>query len=108
MKRLLDHSGNVTSVFHYDEMTDLATVERTQDCEPIIEHNKRLQTFNDGYSPSREFRRIASIPLVVFEGWLNDDGLTWYDYCRMDKRGQAQYRARRLMSSDWRHLRTVL
>ena len=108
MKRLLDHSGEVITTFHYDELTDLATIQQTQDCEPIIEHNKRLQTMNDGYSPSRELRRVASIPFIVFEGWLAEDGLTYHDYCvKMDKREQAAYRARRLLSSDWRHLRTV-
>ena len=107
MKRLLDHSGNVISTFHYDESTDLATIQQTQDCEPIIEHNKRLQTMNDGYSPSRELRRVASIPLIVFEGWLQEDGLSWLDYSLMGRREQAAYRARRLMSSDWRHLKTV-
>lgn len=107
MKRLLDHDGNVASVFSYDEMTDQVTIQRRQDVEPIIDHNKRLQTYNDGYSPSREFKRVASIPLVVFEGWLAEDGLDWGKYCALGRKEQAAYRARRLMSSDWRHLRTA-
>lgn len=59
----------------------------TQDAEPIIEANKRLYALNDGYSPSRLTRRVASIPLVTyldlkkrgiladkkaFKRWLND------------------------------------
>lgn len=107
MKRLLDHSDGITTTFHYDELTDLATIQRTQDCTAIIEHNKRLQTMNDGYSPSRELRRVASIPKNIFEGWLIEDGLTWQDYCALGRRGQAAYRAKRLLSSDWRDLRTV-
>ncbi len=107
MKRLLSHDGNVTTTFHFDETTDMATIQRRQDVEPIIEHNKRLQTMNDGYSPSREFKRVASIPFVVFEGWLAQDGLDWGKYSRMGRREQAAYRARRLLSSDWKHLRTV-
>ncbi len=107
MGRLLDRDGSVVTTHHYDELTDTTTIQRTQDAEPIIEHNKRLQTMNDGYSPSRELRRIASIPLVVFEKWLQEDGLDWGKYCRMGRREQAAYRARRLMSSSWRHLRTV-
>ena len=107
MREILDQHGSVISWVDYDEGEDVTRIGRLQDCEPIIENNKRLQTMNDGYSPSRELRRVASIPLMVFENWLKADGLTWADYCAMDKRSQAQYRAKRLMSSDWRHLRTV-
>ena len=107
MPRILDQYGDTISYVHYDEGEDKTHIGQVQDCEPIVEHNKRLQTMNDGYSPSRELRRVASIPLMVFENWLKADGLTWSDYCSMDKRSQAQYRAKRLMSSDWRDLRTV-
>ncbi len=107
MPRILDRYGNIVSYFHHDEGDNTITVGQTQDCESIIENNKRLQTMNDGYSPSRELRRVASIPFVVFERWLQDDGLTWYDYStKMDRREQAAYRARKLLSSDWAHLLT--
>ena len=107
MPRILDQYGDTVSYVHYDEGEDKTYIGQVQDCEPIIENNKRLQTINDGYSPSRELRRVASIPPVVFERWLQDDGLNWYAYCRMERHEQAAYRARRLLSSDWRHLRTV-
>ena len=61
---------------------------------------------NDGYSPSREFKRVASIPFAVFESWLIEDGLDWSRYWQMGKREQAAYRARRLMSGDYRDLLT--
>ena len=108
MPRILDQHSNITTRFHFDESDDMVTLEQVQDCTSIIENNKRLQTMNDGYTPSREFRRVASIPFVIFERWLQDDGLTYYDYCvKMDKREQAAYRAKKLLSSDWSHLRTV-
>lgn len=107
MKRLFDHDGNIATTFHYDELTEQVTLQRRQDVEPIIEHNKRLQTMNDGYSPSRELKRVASIPFTVFEGWLAADGLDWGRYWRMGRREQAAYRARKLSSSDWQYLRTV-
>ena len=47
-------------------------IRKTQDVEPILERNKRLLTADDGYSPSREFRRAASIPLVIVEQWLRE------------------------------------
>lgn len=80
-------SPTVVSHFHYDESEKKATIVSTQDVEPILDNNKRLQNWNDGYSPSRELRRVASIPLVVVDdlikrgiwndkkkmrAWLND------------------------------------
>lgn len=104
---IYDRHGDIVSYVEYDDTTGLTTFGSVQDCEPIIENNKRLRDMNDGYSPSREIRRIASIPLKLFERWLQDDGLTYQDYyCQMDRRERAAYRARKYMSSDYRDLRT--
>ena len=46
------------------------TVVRTQDVEPILEHNKVLRTLSQ---KSDWGRHRYSIPNVVLEGWLNDE-----------------------------------
>ena len=58
--------------FAWQPSTETLLVERVQDVEPILEHNKKLYSLNDGYSPSRELRRVASIPLVVVEQWMKE------------------------------------
>ena len=68
----------VKSFFHYDEMSDTATIRRVQDVEPVLDRNKALYTHNDGYSPSRDIRRVASIPLVVVEQWMKE-GIDIFD-----------------------------
>lgn len=103
MRRILDASGNVVSEFHYDETEDRTTIRRVQDCEPIVDHNKRLQSLNDGYNPDRSLKRIASIPLVVAEKWMNEDGINWMALPKHEKR---KYLARKLNDPQWRHLRT--
>lgn len=55
------------------------TFERVQDCDPILDANKALQNDGDGYSPSRELRRVASIPNVVIEKWLNEEGINFFN-----------------------------
>lgn len=77
------------------------TFERTQDCEPILERNKALQNDGDGYSPSRDLRRVASIPNVVIEKWLNEDGINLFDPAHADAV------RRKLNDPEWRHLRTA-
>ena len=102
MKRLLEQ-GNVTSTFHYDEMEDTSHVRSVQDVEPILENNKALQTFNDGYSPSRDLKRIASIPLVIAQRWMKEDGINWMT---LPKHEKAKYLRRKLNDPEYSFLRT--
>jgi hypothetical protein len=50
-------------------------VHRLADVEANLEANKALYTLNDGYTPSREMRRAASIPMAVVEKWRNELGV---------------------------------
>ncbi len=70
--------GRVVTRWQYDEASDATIVKRIQDVEPILEHNKALQTLNDGYSRSRDIRRVASIPTVVVEQWMRE-GVNIFD-----------------------------
>ena len=73
---------------------------RTQDVEPVLNDNKRLYTEADGYSKSRDLKRIASIPMVVIEQW-RAEGVNIFDPNHADEI------RRRLNSSDNRFLRTA-
>jgi hypothetical protein len=84
-----------------DPMTGDLTVIRGADVEPILEHNKALYSMNDGYSPGREWRRAASIPLAIVEKWKNEYGV---DVFNPDHREGVK---RLLNSSEWRYLRTA-
>jgi len=39
---------------------------------PILENNKRLYNQNDGYSPDKGLKRIATIPTIVLEIWTKE------------------------------------
>lgn len=82
-------------------LEDGKIIERhTQDVEPILDQNTRLRTHSDGYSPTREFRRAASIPHVVVHQWLMEG----FDI--FDPNNEAELR-RRLNSQEWEKLRTA-
>jgi len=72
-----------------------------QDATPFLEANKIAATHNDGYSPSRELRRAASIPLILILKWLNEEGWFALDPACEDKLKE------KLNSSDYRYLRTA-
>jgi hypothetical protein len=75
-------------------------VRRSQDVEAILDENKRLASLNDGYSPSRDFRRVASIPMTVIEQWMKE-GINIFD------RNCDEAIRRKLNSPEWRRLRTA-
>ena len=73
----------------------------TQDVAPILERNKQAKNHNDGYTPSREMRRVASIPYGVGLKWYNEEGWWFEDPDNADRL------MAKLNSSDWAHLRTA-
>lgn len=73
----------------------------SQDVEPILDRNKAMATHNDGYTADRSMRRVATIPFIVQQMWLNDEGWDAFDPDNVDKLAQ------KLNSSEWAHLRTA-
>ena len=101
MRRILENQPDgITEIFHMDERTGEITIERIQDVEPVIEANKRAQTAGDGFSPSRDLRQIAEIPLGIVELWRTVLGVDIFN------RDHWPAVKRLLRDSEWRHLRT--
>lgn len=73
----------------------------TQATDDILDRNKAMATHNDGYTPSRDIRRVASVPYIVALKWLNEEGWWMFDPDHADKL------AAKLNSSEWAHLRTA-
>lgn len=100
MALFLDRTTDGGAEF-FDLDDDKITIRRSVDVEPRIEANKKLQGAGDGYTPSRDMRRIASIPLGVVEMWRTVDGINIYD------RNHWKAVMRKLRDPDWRWLKTV-
>lgn len=101
MKRLLEvQPDGITEIFHMDELTGEIAIERVQDVAPVIEANKRARTAGDGFSPSRDLREIAEIPLGVVELWRTVLGVDIFN------RDHWPAVKRLLRDRDWQHLRT--
>jgi hypothetical protein len=47
----------------------------SQDVESMLDTAKAMANHNDGYSPSRELRRVAVIPPVIQLKWMNEYGV---------------------------------
>lgn len=77
----------------------------TQDVAPMLEWNKAAQNHNDGYSQTRELRRVASIPYAVGLKWLNEEG--WWFMDASKDPDVARKLAAKLNSNEFQYLRTA-
>jgi hypothetical protein len=71
----LGSAAGMAESLHFGESDDTFTINRVQDVEPFLDANKRAQSDGEGWSPSREWRRVASIPPVVVEIWKKQWGV---------------------------------
>lgn len=99
-RELLETVDGISEYIEFDDAAGTVTFRRISDVEPLIDENKRLSTLNDGYSPSREWKRVASIPLNVVLLWTEKYGVD------PTAQGNEDLLARLLADPEWRHLRT--
>jgi hypothetical protein len=90
-------------VRHYwkDEQDGSATIISCADVGAALERNKAMANHNDGYTPSRELRRVAFIPAIIAYKWLSEEGWNVYDPEHSDRL------ARKLNDPDYAFLRTA-
>jgi|TARA_Y100000296_G_scaffold28229_1_gene32929 hypothetical protein len=82
---------------------------RTVNHKPILDYNKKLYTQNDGYSPDKGLKRVASIPTIVLEIWCKEytkdqNNSNWF---ALPKDTQHKILRKKLNSSDYRYFRTA-
>lgn len=100
MARFMGYDPALGLMESFHAVADDFAIETRQDVEPIIESNKRLANDGDGFTPSRDMRRIATVPLVVAEKWRNELGVDIFN------RNHAGKVRALLNDPDWRFLRT--
>ncbi len=102
--RLLSRSGPSIEVWHhYDTATDLTWAETRQNCDPILDHNKRLANDPDikRKGIKQDWWKCGFIPNVIIEKWMREKGVNVYDPNHMEKVKKL------LMDPEWRYLKTT-
>lgn len=92
-----------TGIAHYRRNNGDGTVSyrAVQDNDPILDRNKAEATHNDGYSLTRELRRVARIPMQLLYHWMATEGWDPFDPANSHKLAQ------KLNSNEFEFLRTA-
>ena len=64
--------GLKKTTFIGDEMEKKVAVVEELKIDSHIKANKELYNLNDGYSPSRKLKRVASIPVLALQIWAKE------------------------------------
>ena len=92
------HTG-ITEESWYDDQTNRLTLRRLQDVERNLWHNKELFNSFTGKKPSYQdsdgLHKVASIPFVIIEKWLREDGFDWYNSTDAERRAKLNHRDNR-------------
>ena len=72
----------------------------TQDLDGVLDFCKAAATHNDGYSGTRELKRVFFLPDILVLKWLSEEGWYAYDPNSVDKLN------RKMNDPDYAHLKT--
>ena len=61
--------GLQQTTYSKDDMEKKIVIKEQVNINPHLQHNKALYNHNDGYSKSRELKRVASIPTIALSVW---------------------------------------
>tara|TARA_A100001011_G_scaffold320298_1_gene340790 strand:- start:644 stop:970 length:327 start_codon:yes stop_codon:yes gene_type:complete len=91
---------------YFVEADGKLTIKNSQDVDPILEKNKRLYNLNDGYSKSKDLKRVASIPSLVLQLWAKEYNGTnnWFAIPHIERKRILKLK---LNSNEFRYFRTA-
>jgi hypothetical protein len=96
----------VSTIYHVDDANGrvLRATERVQDCEAILDDNKRMQ---NGEKQVGNMRLTSQIPLVIIEKWLNEERERGNVGIKLCDEEFDRIIFKKLQDPDWKWLRTT-
>ena len=98
--------GLQKTTYMKDDMEGKIITKEEVDITPHLDHNKKLLNLNDGYSKSRDLKRVASIPTLALSVWAkeyNGDS-NWF---ALPKEVQNKILKTKLNSNEFQYFKTA-
>ena len=104
--RATEWNADCSKTRYIQESDGKLTIHNKQNINPVLERNKKLYTHNSGYTASKDFKRIASIPPIILQIWTKEYNGTrnWF---ALPKETQNKILRTKLNSSEFRYFRTA-
>ena len=106
MRKDISIDGLKKETFSIDEMEKKIVLNEEVNRDPHLQHNKRLFNLNDGYSKSRDLKRVASIPTLALSVWANEynGDSNWF---ALPKEVQTKILKTKLNSNEFKYFKTA-
>ena len=106
MKKDVTVDGLQKTTYLKDDMDGKIAIKEQVDVTSHLKHNKILTNLNDGYSKSRDLKRVASIPTLALSVWANEynGSSNWF---ALPHQVQKQILKKKLNSNEFRYFRTA-
>ena len=107
MKKDVVIDGLKKETFSLDDMENKIVVNEEVNIDPHLKHNKILLNQDDGYSKSRDLKRVASVPLGALQVWASEfDPSSKGNWWKLPKEIQSKILKLKLNSSEFKYFRT--
>ena len=103
--RAAEWNADATKTRYIQEPDGKLTIHNQQNLNPLMDRNKKLYTQNDGYTPSRDMRRIASVPPIMLQIWTKEYNGT-RNWWALPKEIQKKIMRTKLNSNEFRYFKT--
>ena len=103
--RATEWNADATKTRYIQESDGKLTIHNQQNLSPLMERNKKLYTLNDGYTPSKDMKRIASVPPIILQLWTKEynGSNNWW---ALPKDTQKKILRVKLNSNEFRYFKT--
>ena len=106
MKKETQVDGLNKTTFIKEEMDEKVAIVEEQNITPHLKYNKELYNHNDGYSKSRSWKRVASVPTLALQIWAKEEtgDNNWF---RIPKETQNKILKKKLNSNEYQYFKTA-
>ena len=106
MKKDIVIDGLKKETFLLDEMEQKIIINEEINIDPHLKHNKTLLNQDDGYSKSRDLKRVASIPTLALSVWAKEynGSNNWFG---LPQEVQNKILKKKLNSNEFQYFKTA-
>ena len=106
MRKDIFVDGLKKETFKLDETEEKIVLKEELNIDSHLKHNKELLNKDDGYSKSKDLKRVASIPILALQVWTNEYNGT-NNWWALPKEVQKDIMKKKLNSNEFKYFRTA-